>query len=96
MACGSRSRAVASATRFGNFKERINYNESGLMTIGLRIERGVGLQASGHIIMQFLYDHTWSFNSAKAKAASATPTVLAESPAAAAMSPPNSREVEES
>jgi len=32
--------------------------------------------------------------SAKAKAASATPTVLAESPAAAAMSPPNSREVE--
>ena len=46
--------------------------------------------------MQFLYDHTWLFDSAKAKAASATPTVLAESPAAAAMSPPNSREVEES
>ena len=66
------------------------------MTIDLRSKSSVGLQASGHIIMHFLYAHTWSFDSAKAKAASATPTVLAESPAAAAMSPPNSREVEES
>ena len=44
--CWGRKRqvfAVASATRFGNFKERLNYNESGLMTIDLRIERGVGL-----------------------------------------------------